>query len=125
MSCAPLAQRASRSRTPAHVHVSALSAGARKLRLRLASTRRTGLFALERDNRRHDRMVLPPRDRSVEIFVLTAEMDTTKMSGQRSFSAILNMLGLLGISSALAVAFYYQLAFGELPCPLCLLQRAG
>jgi disulfide bond formation protein DsbB len=52
-------------------------------------------------------------------------MDTTKMSEQRSFSAILNMLGLLGISSVLAVAFYYQLALGELPCPLCLLQRAG
>ena len=47
------------------------------------------------------------------------------MSGQRSAGAILNMLGLLGISSVLAVAFYYQLALGELPCPLCLLQRAG
>ncbi|WP_245331746.1 disulfide bond formation protein B [Bradyrhizobium sp. NAS80.1] len=47
------------------------------------------------------------------------------MSEQRSFSAILNMLGLLGISSVLAVAFTYQLALGELPCPLCLLQRAG
>ncbi|MBR0859003.1 disulfide bond formation protein B [Bradyrhizobium liaoningense] len=39
--------------------------------------------------------------------------------------AILNMLGLLGISSILVVAFTYQLALGELPCPLCLLQRAG
>lgn len=47
------------------------------------------------------------------------------MSGQRSAGAILNMLGLLGISSILTVAFYYQLALGELPCPLCLLQRAG
>ena len=47
------------------------------------------------------------------------------MGGQRSVGAILNMLGLLGISSVLAVAFYYQLALGELPCPLCLLQRAG
>lgn len=47
------------------------------------------------------------------------------MSGQRSAGAILNMLGLLGISLVLAVAFYYQLALGELPCPLCLLQRAG
>lgn len=47
------------------------------------------------------------------------------MSEQRSFGAILNMLGLLGISSILAVAFYYQLALRELPCPLCLLQRAG
>ena len=47
------------------------------------------------------------------------------MSGQRSVGAILNMLGLLGISSILAVSFFYQLALGELPCPLCLLQRAG
>lgn len=47
------------------------------------------------------------------------------MSRQRSAGAILNMLGLLGISLVLAVAFYYQLALGELPCPLCLLQRAG
>ncbi len=47
------------------------------------------------------------------------------MSEPRPFSAMLNMLGLLGISSVLAVAFYYQLVLGELPCPLCLLQRAG
>ena len=47
------------------------------------------------------------------------------MREQRSFSAILNLLGLLGISSVLTVAFYYQLALGEFPCPLCLLQRAG
>lgn len=47
------------------------------------------------------------------------------MSEHRSTGAILNMLGLLGISLILTVAFYYQLVFGELPCPLCLLQRAG
>ncbi|WP_228749267.1 disulfide bond formation protein B [Bradyrhizobium sp. BR 10261] len=47
------------------------------------------------------------------------------MSQQRSVGAILNMLGLLGISLILTVAFFYQLALGELPCPLCLLQRAG
>lgn len=35
------------------------------------------------------------------------------------------MFGLLGISSVLTVAFTYQLVLGELPCPLCLLQRAG
>lgn len=34
-------------------------------------------------------------------------------------------LALLGISAVLAVAFYYQLALGELPCPLCALQRVG
>ena len=37
----------------------------------------------------------------------------------------LNLIGLAGISLSLAIAFYYQLALGELPCPLCLLQRAG
>jgi hypothetical protein len=37
----------------------------------------------------------------------------------------LNSLGLLGISAVLVVAFFYQLLFGELPCPLCLLQRAA
>jgi len=47
------------------------------------------------------------------------------MSEQRSVGAVLNLLGLLGISLVLAVAFFYQLALGELPCPLCLLQRAG
>jgi disulfide bond formation protein DsbB len=52
-------------------------------------------------------------------------MSTTDMSEQRTLGAILNMLGLLGISLVLAVAFFYQLALGELPCPLCLLQRAG
>jgi disulfide bond formation protein DsbB len=37
----------------------------------------------------------------------------------------LNILGLLGISAVLAVAFFYQLGLGELPCPLCLLQRGA
>ncbi|UWU75204.1 disulfide bond formation protein B [Bradyrhizobium huanghuaihaiense] len=49
-------------------------------------------------------------------------VDTSK---QRSVGAMLNMLGLLGISSILTVAFSYQLVLGEFPCPLCLLQRAG
>uniref|UniRef100_A0A939M9L7 Disulfide bond formation protein B n=2 Tax=Bradyrhizobium barranii subsp. barranii TaxID=2823807 RepID=A0A939M9L7_9BRAD len=52
-------------------------------------------------------------------------MGTAEMSEQRPVGAILNMLGLLGISLILTVAFAYQLALGELPCPLCLLQRAG
>lgn len=38
---------------------------------------------------------------------------------------LLNILGLLGISFSLIVAFYYQFWQHELPCPLCLLQRAG
>lgn len=37
----------------------------------------------------------------------------------------LNSLGLLGVSTILLVAFFYQLVFGELPCPLCLLQRGA
>lgn len=37
----------------------------------------------------------------------------------------LNALGLLAVSGVLAAAFAVQLALGELPCPLCLLQRAG
>ena len=37
----------------------------------------------------------------------------------------LNALALLGICGVLLVAFYWQLASGELPCPLCLLQRAA
>lgn len=38
---------------------------------------------------------------------------------------LLDVLALLGVSGALLVAFYYQIVFEELPCPLCLLQRAG
>ncbi|WP_202962601.1 disulfide bond formation protein B [Candidatus Arsenophonus nilaparvatae] len=37
----------------------------------------------------------------------------------------LNILGLLGISVTLIVAFYYQIILHEIPCPLCLLQRVG
>ena len=37
----------------------------------------------------------------------------------------LNILGLWGLSGILAVAFAYQFWLAELPCPLCLLQRAA
>jgi disulfide bond formation protein DsbB len=37
----------------------------------------------------------------------------------------LDTLALFGVSAVLLVAFYYQFALGELPCPLCALQRAG
>ncbi|MEP9379666.1 disulfide bond formation protein B [Aquabacter sp. CN5-332] len=40
-------------------------------------------------------------------------------------SRTLNALGLLAISAVLGVAFFDQLVYGDLPCPLCLLQRAG
>ncbi|MBD2784439.1 disulfide bond formation protein B [Xenorhabdus sp. DI] len=53
-------------------------------------------------------------------------MNTT-LSAPRNINLAmaLNILGLFGISVILIVAFYYQLARFELPCPLCLLQRAG
>lgn len=38
---------------------------------------------------------------------------------------LLNALGLLGISLVLLLAFVDQLLFQDLPCPLCLLQRAA
>ncbi len=37
----------------------------------------------------------------------------------------LDTLALLGLTGVLLVAFYYQFALGELPCPLCALQRVG
>ncbi|WP_340609566.1 disulfide bond formation protein B [Xenorhabdus bharatensis] len=52
---------------------------------------------------------------------------SNSMSASRNLNPAitLNILGLFGISVILIVAFYYQLARFELPCPLCLLQRAG
>ncbi|WP_051356781.1 disulfide bond formation protein B [Azorhizobium doebereinerae] len=40
-------------------------------------------------------------------------------------SRLLNALGLLAVSIVLIVAFVDQIVLGDLPCPLCLLQRAG
>ena len=37
----------------------------------------------------------------------------------------LNALALYAVSAVLVLAFYWQLAFDELPCPLCLLQRVA
>ena len=37
----------------------------------------------------------------------------------------LNALALYAISAVLLLAFYWQIAYGELPCPLCLLQRVA
>jgi disulfide bond formation protein DsbB len=37
----------------------------------------------------------------------------------------LNAVALYAISAVLLVAFYFQFALGELPCPLCLLQRVA
>ncbi len=40
-------------------------------------------------------------------------------------SRALNIAGLFAVSAILLVAFWDQFAKGDLPCPLCLLQRAG
>lgn len=53
---------------------------------------------------------------------MTTSINITKDNG---LAMGLNILGLFGISAALLVAFYYQLALFDLPCPLCLLQRVG
>ncbi|ONG51402.1 hypothetical protein BKE38_16130 [Pseudoroseomonas deserti] len=37
----------------------------------------------------------------------------------------LNGIGLLAVSLVLAAAFFEQLVHGDIPCPLCILQRAG
>lgn len=42
-----------------------------------------------------------------------------------AFATNLNALGLLAISAVLGFALADQLLFGDLPCPLCLLQRVG
>jgi len=43
----------------------------------------------------------------------------------RTLSLHLNTLGLLAIVAVLAFAFADQVIHGDLPCPLCLLQRGG
>ena len=40
-------------------------------------------------------------------------------------SRLLNALGLIAIGAVLTMAFIDQVWFGELPCPLCILQRSG
>jgi disulfide bond formation protein DsbB len=40
-------------------------------------------------------------------------------------SRILNGLALLGVTAILGLAFAWQFAYDELPCPLCLLQRVA
>lgn len=48
---------------------------------------------------------------------------TPRISAYPSY--ILNMLALAGICFALMTAFFFQLVLGEIPCPLCMLQRVG
>ena len=42
-----------------------------------------------------------------------------------ALARILNALVLLGVCGVMLYAFYWQIVRGELPCPLCLLQRAA
>ena len=42
-----------------------------------------------------------------------------------SLAALGNQLALLAVIGVLSYAFVDQLYFGELPCPLCLMQRVG
>jgi disulfide bond formation protein DsbB len=42
-----------------------------------------------------------------------------------AFARILNALVLLGVCAVLLFSLYWQVARAELPCPLCLLQRAA
>lgn len=46
-------------------------------------------------------------------------------SARQQLADWLNLLGLLGICGTLAMALVWQLAYHELPCPLCQLQRVG
>ena len=40
-------------------------------------------------------------------------------------SRLLNALGLIAVGAVLVIAFVDQLWFHDLPCPLCILQRAA
>ncbi|MFZ9035922.1 MAG: disulfide bond formation protein B [Francisellaceae bacterium] len=42
-----------------------------------------------------------------------------------NFVKFISALEILGICLIIGVAFFFQYIFGELPCPLCLLQRLG
>ena len=42
-----------------------------------------------------------------------------------SLAGVGNQLALLAVIGVLSYAFFDQLYFGELPCPLCLMQRMG
>ncbi|MCF6764499.1 disulfide bond formation protein B [Thiotrichales bacterium 19S3-7] len=41
------------------------------------------------------------------------------------FMRLINTIDIIGIVIILVIAFYFQFALNELPCPLCLLQRLG
>ncbi|WP_119344513.1 disulfide bond formation protein B [Facilibium subflavum] len=43
----------------------------------------------------------------------------------RAFVKFLNAIEILGVCFIILVALYFQFILGEIPCPLCLLQRLG
>jgi disulfide bond formation protein DsbB len=45
--------------------------------------------------------------------------------GESRVSRAINTLALAGVCGVLAMAFFWQLIYNDLPCPLCLLQRVG
>ncbi len=51
--------------------------------------------------------------------------NTLNQDSSLIWSYWLNMGALLAVCGSLAIAFYWQIAFGEMPCPLCQLQRVG
>jgi disulfide bond formation protein DsbB len=44
---------------------------------------------------------------------------------RNEFVSVLNLLGLLGITAVQVAGYAFQFGQGELPCPLCLLQRVA
>jgi disulfide bond formation protein DsbB len=42
-----------------------------------------------------------------------------------TISRLLNAVGLLAVSLVLVVAFFDQIVYGDMPCPLCILERVG
>jgi disulfide bond formation protein DsbB len=52
-------------------------------------------------------------------------MDSSPVLLTPARSQFLNALGVIAVSAVLGFAFYDQLVHGEMPCPLCILQRAG
>jgi disulfide bond formation protein DsbB len=47
------------------------------------------------------------------------------MASRDELVATLNVLGLLGLTAVQLAAYGFQFGLGELPCPLCLLQRVA
>jgi disulfide bond formation protein DsbB len=73
---------------------------------------------LRRDGRKH-LLAQISRDDAADDHALTGATMTPEIS------RALNALGLLIVSGILIGGFYFTIAWDELPCPLCLLQRVG